>query len=51
MDVRKDFFSESGEALALLPREVVGSPSLGVFETKSRCGSEGRCLVAVMGMG
>jgi len=34
LDVRKDFFSESGEALALLPREVVGSPSLGVFETR-----------------
>ena len=32
MDIRKHFFSESGDAMAQLPREVVGSPSLEVFK-------------------
>ena len=34
MDIRKHFFSESGDAMAQLPREVVGSPSLEVFKER-----------------
>jgi len=33
-------FRKSGDALAQLPREVVGSPSLEVFHSW-RCGAEG----------
>ena len=34
LDISKNFFSQSGQALEWLPREVVESPSLAVFKKR-----------------
>lgn len=34
LDVRKKLFTQSGEALAQLPKEVVGVPSLEAFKAR-----------------
>ena len=34
LDIRKNFFSQSGQTLEWLPREVVESPFLAVFKRR-----------------
>jgi len=45
LDSKKNFFSKTGNAVAQLPREVVESPSLGVFKN---CGD---VALGMVGMG